>query len=101
MLASLPRDDVEDDDDRKQFFGDLNIGKGMPASVTCILFDIESIKCVNCTAPDKNFWSSLVINFVKMSQSRTQLGNMPYISIWKWFTNICMEEFMKDKVPAF
>ena len=81
MLASLPRDDVDDDDDRKQFFGDLNIGKGMPASVTCILFDIESIKCVNCTAPDKDFWSSLVINFVKMSQSRTQLGDMPYISI--------------------
>ena len=101
MLASLPRDDVDDDDDRKQFLGDLLIGYGVSASITWILFDIEGIKCVNCTAPDKDFWSSLVINFVKMSQSRTQLGDMPNISIWKWFTNICMEEFMKDKVPSF
>ena len=48
-------------------FGELHIGNGVSASITCILFDIESIKCVNCTAPDKDFWFSLVIKCVKMS----------------------------------
>ena len=49
-------------------FGELHIGNGVSASITCILFDIEGIKCVNCTAPDKDFWFSLVIKCVKMSQ---------------------------------
>ena len=82
-------------------FGELHIGNGVSASITCILFDIEGIKCVNCTAPDKDFWFSLVIKCFKMSQSRTELGDLPNILIWKWFTNVCMEEFMKDKIPSF
>ena len=82
-------------------FGELHIGNGVSASITCILFDIESIKCVNCTAPDKDFWFSLVIKCFKMSQSRTELGDLPNISILKVFTNICMAEFMKYKIPSF
>ena len=76
-----------------------SLGNGVSVSITCILFDIESIKCVNCTALDFSF--GLVIKCVKMSQSRTELGDLPNISIWKWFTNVCMEEFMKDKIPSF
>ena len=78
-----------------------SLGNGVSASITCILFDIESIKCVNCTVPDRDFWFSLVIKCVKMSQClglnsaicpTFQFWSGPPISVWRnsWNTRFLL-----------